>query len=99
MDRPDDKLSELAICAVRYALGRATYVSESVPNAIIAILPAITTHILSRIVADIDMHKDRYGHIGMQCDEDSWMAFKQVLLNELYRRSLEWDKRSGSKTK
>lgn len=79
MVRQEDDFSELAVCAVRYALGRMTYVSHSVPRAIINNIDLMTTNALTVIVRDITEHKERYGKIGMSVDEDSWMRFKDTI--------------------
>lgn len=68
--------SELAECAVRYALGRTTYVSYSVPAAITANMEFMSTKALKNIVRDVVDYKLGHGRIGMECDEESWMAFK-----------------------
>lgn len=86
MAQRDDDFSELAVCAVRYALGRATYVSYSVPKAIFNNIDLMRTNSLKVIVRDIASHKENYGKIGMGCDEKSWLNFKAELEAELKRR-------------
>ena len=84
--------SELAECAVRYALGRMTYVSYSVPAAITANMEFVSTRALHNIVRDIDEYKIGYGHIGMECDEESWMKLKACCQSAIKER----EKTNGS---
>lgn len=86
MVQRDDDFSELAVCAVRYALGRMTYVSYSVPRAIINNIDLMTTNALTVIVRDIEEYKQYNGHIGSELDEDSWMKFKDTIESVIERR-------------
>lgn len=70
--------SELAMCAVRYALGRSTYVSFSVPQAILNNIELMTTNSLKVIVRDIDEYKRMHDRIGMECDEKNWLDFRDL---------------------
>lgn len=83
--------TELANCAVRYALGRATYVSFSVPDAIKSNLDLISTNGLKVIVRDIDEFKNVHGRIGMDCDDTNWMKLKECCERELRERQWETD--------
>lgn len=86
MVQRDVDFSELANCAVRYALGRATYVSFSIPRIVLGRIHFMTTNSLKVIVRDIASYKENYGKIGMECDESNWMQFKAELEWELERR-------------
>lgn len=79
--------TELAVCAVRYALGRMTYVSRSVPEAIESNFNMMTSNGLKIIVRDIDERKKFEGCIGMKCDDENWMRLKEKCANEIARRS------------
>lgn len=83
------QFTELAVCAVRYALGRMTYVSFSVPEAIKSSLELVTTNGLHVIIRDIDDFKQAHGRIGMDCDDESWMQFKALCEEELKSRMLK----------
>lgn len=61
----NDDFSELAMCAVRYALGRMTYVSFSVPNAIMKYKSSMTTKALHVMLRDIKEYRELYGKIGI----------------------------------
>ena len=76
-------IDNIAACAVRYALTRASYVSASVPREIMAHLDEISANTISVIVRDI-VRAD-YGD-GMECDRENWMRFVADLNKELDRR-------------
>ena len=83
----DLHISELATCAVRYALGRQTYVSFSVPQAIKSHMNLISTKALYVMSRDIREYKEREGLIGMPCDHRSWMDFLDALTKEINERT------------
>lgn len=83
--------TELANCAVRYALGRSTYVSCSVPDTIKSNLNLMTTNGLKTIVRDIEEFKHVHGRIGMECDDESWMKLKECCEKEIRERQWETD--------
>ena len=78
--------SELAMCAVRYALGRTTYVSFSVPQAILGNVKFMTTNSLKVIVRDINEYKRMHDRIGMECDEKNWLDFRDMCEEVIKRR-------------
>lgn len=83
--------TELAVCAVRYALGRMTYVSFSVPEAIRANLDLVDAKGLFVIIRDIEDFRRIHGRIGMDCDDASWLKFKECCEKELRERQLKTD--------
>lgn len=72
------EFSDLAMCAVRYALGRATYVSHSIPRAICKNMDLMTIHSLRIIIRDITERKQIDGKIGMDIDDENWALFKEM---------------------
>ncbi len=72
------EFSDLAMCAVRYALGRATYVSHSIPRAICKNMDLMTIHSLRIIIRDITERKQINGKIGMDIDDENWALFKEM---------------------
>lgn len=72
-------------CAVRYALGRRTYVTSSIPSFIAPLLPYINDRTLYVLDQDITDQK-YYGGYGEECDRVSWMQFhEKVKAEEKYR--------------
>lgn len=80
------EFSELAMCAVRYALGRMTYVSHSVPEAITKNMHLMTDNALHVIIRDIERYKTHHDQIGMKCDDESWMRLTEVCIQEIQDR-------------
>lgn len=73
-------------CAFRYALGRMTYVVDSVATAIEAVITELDTNQLSLMSNEIDEAiKDK--SIGMDMDKDRWLKCRAIILAEIGRRS------------
>lgn len=87
-----EDFSELSMCAVRYALGRMTYVSWSVPHAIYKHKEYVTNNALHVMLRDIREYRNNYGKIGMDFDDESWTDFETWLEKEI-----EWRTRNGWK--
>lgn len=72
-------------CAFRYALGRMTYVVDSVATTIEAVVTELETNGLGLIAREIDQAiKD--GTIGMEMDADRWLKCRAIVLAEIKRR-------------
>jgi hypothetical protein len=69
-------LGVLAICAIRYALGRRSYM----PGLICRIVEglALDGRDMGTIIRDIDEAKER-DHLGDDCDRREWLALRRVL--------------------
>ena len=75
-------------CAVRYALGRRTYVTSSVPSFIAPLLPYIDNRTL--YVLDQDITDQKYcGGYGDECDHASWMQFHEKVKAEEEKRGMK----------
>ena len=83
------EFSDLAMCAVRYALGRATYVSHSIPRAICKNMMLMTSHSLRIIIRDIEEHKQLRGAIGWDIDDQNWELFKTMCEQALKLKEVE----------
>lgn len=66
--------SLILICAFRYALGRRTYVVESVVREIHNSWGDLPENDKDLIVKEILEYKHRFGTIGDIFDEDAWMS-------------------------
>ena len=73
---PDDPLMSVLICAVRYCLGRRTYMPE---------LPAETALIMLRDINDQRRMGERIGReaLGDPCDVKTWETFESWLQGRL----------------
>lgn len=81
---PDDPLMSVLICAVRYCLGRRTYMPELVTSWIMAAvpeLPAETALIMLRDINDQRRMGERIGKeaLGDPCDVKTWEKFEAWL--------------------
>ena len=72
----------LIISAIRYCLGRATYMPSLVQEATIEFLPYLSLNDLKVISSDI-RKCDNY---GMKEDEDSWVLFLSAVESEIDKR-------------
>lgn len=75
-------LDLILICALRYALGRRTYITSVVSNSIIDQIPNLGSKSLKVMIRDIDsIH-----NLGDQCDIDNWTKLKSMLELEIQKR-------------
>lgn len=81
-----EDLNGLATFAVRYALGRATYVSHMVPCIIMRNKDYIYPRTWRIFIHDIDSFKKTFGQIGWEMDEKNWMEFKEDCQRELEKK-------------
>lgn len=76
----------ILICAVRYALGRKSYVPHLVMDYITPLFPKLdnkTLYIFEQDVTDA-RYMGGYGHSGI--DEPAWMRFLSAVRNEREKR-------------
>lgn len=77
-----DHFRSVLICAVRYCLGRRTYMPEVVTDWIMSQCSGTLTkkdiYVMRR---DIDEYRQR-GALGMQCDVETWEGFDAWLRTE-----------------
>ena len=59
-------------CAFRYALGRKTYIVGTVVNEIVNNWDAIHKETRKRLQKEIKEYKEKFGDLGMECDEKEW---------------------------
>lgn len=83
-----EDFESIIICAIRYALGRRTYIVGTVCRFVLKYLGKISDKSLYVIERDIREH----GHIGSdaygdKCDFDDWMKVLDAVRNEMNRRS------------
>ena len=71
----DPELSLMLACAVRYALGRRTYVVSTVTDYVMDHLPQLDKKIMFSMIRDIK-ECQYYGH---DCDKEDWMRLLAAL--------------------
>lgn len=72
----------ILICALRYALGRRTYITQVVADSIITQIPNLGFNSLKIMIRDIDSTQN----LGDQCDIDNWIKLKSMLKLEIQKR-------------
>lgn len=72
-----DDLSVMLVCAVRYALGRRTYIVQWVCEFVRNNTNLLTERSKMAIIRDIEQQKD-YGY-GDECDKECWLALLDYL--------------------
>lgn len=74
--------------AVRYALGRMTYIVPSTTEYITPLIPYLSTNILLIMNKDITEAK-KMNMLGMECDAKVWRAFRDEIQCEISARKEE----------
>ena len=88
IDPSEDKFGTILNCAVRYAIGRETYMPSLLTGYITPLLPYLSQKTL--YVFDQDIAEQRYrGGYGATFDEADWMRFLDAIHAEQDRRGLE----------
>lgn len=88
-----DDFRAICNCAVRYCLGRRSYMPSLVCRYIISLLPKMTDKTLDCFERDIAERKRTGFDFGDSCDYETWDVFYKAVCNEIERR-----KGSGSQT-
>lgn len=76
----------LAVCAIRYCLGRRTYMPSTVCGIISRNLSQISNNDLNVMLRDIEEYGDTYKTYGDSCDDITWMNMKTFLQTEINER-------------
>ena len=77
----------ILICAVRYAIGRRTYIPSLVIDYITPLLSHLSYNTLRLISNDITEYGSYYGGLGDDMiDRPYWLNFKRKILAEMERR-------------
>lgn len=79
----DEDFETILICAVRYSLGRMTYMPHVVMDYIRPLLPQLSTKALAVFQRDI---KGAYSYGDANIDEPAWIKFLEEVRAELSRR-------------
>lgn len=86
VDHTDDDFGAVCNCAVRYCLGRRSYMPSIVCRYIISLLPELTDKTLDCFERDIAERKRTGFDFGDSCDYDTWDAFYKAVCNEIEGR-------------
>lgn len=78
----ENELQTLILCAVRYALGRKTYIVDDITRMLIKNPGIINDDTKAIICRDIDKAIE-YNEAGMDMDKECWLHLKESLSNPL----------------
>lgn len=85
----------ILICAVRYALGRMSYIVHDVCQYVAFTRKKLSQNCINIIIRDIDEELERYHNagqfLGMECDERQWIKLRDLLKEEIKDEELaDW---------
>lgn len=86
IDPSDDRFGEMLNSALRYALGRMSYIVEDTANYIRPLLPYLSDRTLWVMEKDIK-EQAAMNFLGMKQDADVWTALLADIVNELESRN------------
>lgn len=84
----DDDFGCILNCAVRYALGRQTYMPKTVVEFITPLIPHLNNRTLSCFDRDIVEHGKHWNFGHPDIDEPVWMRFHAAVVQELGTRNV-----------
>lgn len=86
----NDNLQAIFVCAIRYSLGRRSYMPHLVIDYIIPLLPYLSDKTLSVIERDIrEAEKIGIGYGDDLIDKPKWLSFYDQVVQEIDKRKLE----------
>jgi len=85
----DNSFGVILNCAVRYSIGRQTYMPGFVVGFITPLLPHVSDRTLHVLDQDITEQKYLGGYGDPKIDEPVWMRFHEAIRTEEARRGLE----------
>ena len=86
VDPTNDDFGAVCNCAVRYCLGRRSYMPSLVCGYITPLLPELTDKTLDCFERDIAERKRTGFGFGINCNVETWGAFYKAVCNEIERR-------------
>ena len=83
----NDNLQAIFVCAIRYSLGRRTYMPHLVIDFLISLLPHLSDKTLSVIERDIrEAEKMGIGYGDDLIDKPKWLLFHGKVVQEIDKR-------------
>lgn len=82
----DENFESIIICAVRYCLGRRTYMPSLVVSYITPLIPNLSDKTLYCLEKDVIGAKDTCGYGDKHADEPVWMKFLYCIQWEIQLR-------------
>lgn len=95
----DKNFETILLCAVRYAIGRRTYIPSLVIDYITPLLPYLSEDVLKLIANEITKYEAYEGALGDEMiDRPYWLNFKRKILTEMERRGNEDTEQMGKES-
>ena len=88
----------ILLCAVRYAIGRKSYMPSMVIDYITPLLPYLSYWMLGLMAAEIIDHNYEGGLGDDKIDRPYWLNFKRKILAEMERRGNEDTEQMGKES-
>lgn len=85
LDPHDDNVGAVLECAVRYALGRKTYMVSVVTGVILPVVPDLNNKTLLLMEREIVKHERFFDN----ADRKEWITLRDILRREIDKRNLE----------
>lgn len=82
----DDDFELMLTCALRYAVGRKTYITWACSNYILPLVPKLSNKCLGNINRDFERYDKDDGDWGMVCDKAEWFKLWNAVKDELKKR-------------
>ena len=86
IDPRDDDFGAICNCAVRYAVGRRTYMPSLVIDFITPHLSELSDKTLWCFQRDLEERKNSFFDFGNKFDRANWMSFLDAVNKEIKRR-------------
>ena len=89
----------ILLCAVRYAIGRQTYIPSLVIDYMTPLLPYLSEDVLKLLANEITEYEAYEGGLGDEkIDRPYWLNFKRKILAEMERRGNEDTEQMGKES-
>jgi hypothetical protein len=82
----DERFGQILISAVRYALGRMTYIVDDTAKYVEGLIPQLSDNTLQLICKDIT-RAEELRDLGMGCDRVIWLHLREEIVKEIVKRS------------
>lgn len=95
----DKNFETILLCAIRYAIGRRTYIPSLVIDYMTPLLPYLSEDVLKLIANEITKYEAYEGALGDEMiDRPYWLNFKRKILAEMERRGNEDTEQMGKES-
>lgn len=83
----NDNFGTLCICAIRYCMGRQTYMPDLVRSIVTPHLKEVSDGDLTVMIDDCEFQERMHMYGDARIDKPGWLAWKDALLAEKGRRN------------